>query len=327
MRTEGNPLRKHAIIEALGFVPAPAHADILLVLDSGSSMRDPEKDLGMVLGGKYQLRRVLGSGASGAVFEGRDGATRQRVAVKVLHKNLLEHDEHVARFIREMKIAARIVHEGVVRFLDAGRAEDGRPYMVQEFLHGENMQEVMDRGGLTLPDTFQIVLQLLDALSAVHGQKLVHRDIKPENVFLFYGEYGDLKAKLVDFGIVKPPKKDEGQSEQTELTAVGATVGTPYYMSPEQACGDPVDGRADVWSVGVVLFEALTGSLPFYSEAPLHVLTKIVTEQAPSVSRYRKDLPPWLATVVDRALRTTPSARWQTANEMADALRAGTGMR
>ncbi len=287
-------------------------------------MRNPEKDLGLTLGGKFQLVRLLGSGASGAVFEGRDGVTRDRVAVKLLHKSLLDDEEQVGRFLREMRAAARIQSPGVVKFLDAGRADDGRPYLVQEFLYGENMQEVMDRGGLTIPDTFEIGVQLLEALEAVHQLGLVHRDVKPENVFLFYGEFGDLKAKLVDFGVVKPQKRDRN-SEHSQLTSAGTTVGTPYYMSPEQACGDPVDARADVWSVGVVLFEALSGSLPFLHENPLQVLMKIVTEPSPSLASVRPDLPPWLVEVVDRALAKFPRNRWQSAGQMAAALRAGTG--
>lgn len=280
---------------------------------------NPKSDIGTLVGGQFQLVRLLGSGTSGAVFEGRDGVTRARVAVKLLHGDLLTSEEHVARFIREARTAARIQHPGVVAFLDAGRHTDGRPYLVQEFLHGETLQDLMDRGELILPQIFELSLQLLEALGAVHEAGLVHRDVKPENVLLFYDEFGDVRIKLVDFGIVKPDSS-EGAGE---ITATGLTVGTPHYMSPEQARGETVDARSDVWAVGVVLFEALTGKLPIDGDSPYVVLARVVAMQPPSVKSKRTDLPDWLVEVVDRALQRKPTKRWQSALEMAEALRQG----
>lgn len=274
-----------------------------------------------MVGGKYQLVRLLGAGASGAVFEGRDGVTRARVAVKLLHGELLLSEEHVARFLREARAAATIQHPGIVSFLDAGRLSDGRPYLVQEFLHGENLQEVMDRGELTLPMIFDVTTQLLEALDVVHAQGLVHRDIKPENVLLFFSEYGDVRIKLVDFGIVKSDNRV--RESDADITEAGLTVGTPHYMSPEQALGQKVDPRSDVWSVGVMLFEMLTGTLPIDGESPYVVLARVVSARPPSLRSRRPDLPDWLVEVVDRALQRHTRSRWQTAREMKDAMATG----
>jgi serine/threonine-protein kinase len=281
-----------------------------------------KSDIGTVISGRYEVVRLLGEGASGAVFQGRDRQERQRVAVKVLHADLLESDEVVARFFREMRAAERIQHPGVVRFRDSGLTEDGRPYLVQEFLHGQDMEQAMAAGSLSLPEIFEIALKLLDALGAVHAAGLVHRDVKPENVFLLHDEFGTTLVKLVDFGIVK-----SRQGSVAQLTGAGCTVGTPHYMSPEQAQGADVDARADLWSVGVVLFEALTGRLPFHAENPLVLLSLIVTHDAPSIATYRFDLPAGLLAVVDRALKRDRRDRWQSAEEMAKALRAGVGLR
>jgi serine/threonine-protein kinase len=242
--------------------------------------------------------------------------------VKLLHGELLHSEQHVARFLREAEVAKTIQHPGVVGFLAAGVHDDGRPYLVQEFLHGEDMEEALRERSLGLPDILEIGMQLLDALGAVHAVGLVHRDVKPENVFLLHDEFGGLRVKLVDFGVVKV-----AQDGGAQLTAAGSTVGTPYYMSPEQAQGRVIDARADLWSVGVVLFEALSGRLPFDDENPLIAMTRIVMEPAPSLASRRQDLPTGLVAVVDRALVRNRDARWQTAREMADALRQGVGLK
>ena len=275
---------------------------------------------GAVIGGRFELGRLLGEGASGVVYEARDLVVRRRVAVKLLHSDLLGSEEHLSRFFREMRAAQRIRHPGIVAFIASGTAEDERPYLVQEFLYGQDMEQALESGSLDLPAIFEIALQLLDALSAVHAAGLVHRDVKPANLFLFHDEFGGLRAKLVDFGIVTLG------STAMELTATGRTVGTPHYMSPEQARAGDLDARADLWSVGVLLFEALAGGLPFDDESPYEVLLQIVGTDAPSLATRRGDLPAGLIEVIDRALRRDVQERWRSATEMAAALRRGVGL-
>ena len=232
----------------------------------------------------------------------------------------MDSEEHLARFFRETRAAQRIRHSGIVAFVGSGTTEDDRPYMVQEFLHGQNMEEALEAGTLQLPQIFEIALQLLDALSAVHAVGLVHRDVKPANIFLLHDEFGGLYTKLVDFGIVTL------NESSMELTADGRTVGTPQYMSPEQARAEDLDARADLWSVGVVLFEALGGALPFEGVDPFDVLMQIVQNEPPSLAVLREDLPAGLTEVVDRALCKDRDGRWRSAKEMAAALRRGVGL-
>ncbi len=283
---------------------------------------DSDSELGRIVGERYELVRLLGSGASGAVYEGRDREGRERVAVKLLHPYLLESDGAVARFFREIRAAQEIRHAGVVEFRASGMTDDGRPYLVQEFLYGQDMQQALEAGSLSLPEVFEISQQLLDSLAAIHEVGLVHRDVKPENLYLLHDEFGGLRTKLVDFGLVKAR-----QGTMQQLTGVGTAVGTPYYMSPEQAQGAEVDARADLWSVGVLLFEALTGTFPYDHENPLVLLTQIVMQPAPSVATRRADLPSGLVRVIDRALTRNLAERWQSAPEMAQALRESVGLK
>jgi eukaryotic-like serine/threonine-protein kinase len=275
-----------------------------------------DRDVGTLMGGRYELTRLLGSGGSSAVFAGRDRQTRRRVAVKLLHADLLRSDEHVARLMREANLAARIRHPNVVEFLGSGFAEDGRPYLVQELLDGEDMETLLRREAVALPRVYEIALQLLEALSAVHDAGLVHRDVKPANVLLCFGEFGELRIKLVDFGVVKPKQADDRL-----ITGTGSVIGTPHYMSPEQARGLEVDARSDLWSLGVVLFEALSGKLPFDGRDALTLFAEILAAPVPSLAEERPDLPRFIADVVRRALERDPGERFQSAVEMADALR------
>ncbi len=280
----------------------------------------PERRVGTVIDGKYELRRLLGMGATGSVYEAWHRYTARSVAVKVLHDHMVTNREAVGRFMREVRAASAIGHPVIVAVLDAGVTEEGGPpYMVQELLAGREMEKAMLRGELAVADIVEIGRQLLDGLAAAHAHRIIHRDVKPENVFLLRNDVGALQVKLVDFGVAKAI---DSKTVTAALTLPGNTVGTPYYMSPEQARADPVDERTDIWSVGAVLFHAATGRPPFDSRKALgDLLYKIVMTRAPRIRSVAPSLPDNLAEAVDRALEPDPDARWPSARAMCECLR------
>jgi serine/threonine-protein kinase len=281
----------------------------------------PEQRVGAVLDGKYELQRFLGSGASGAVYAAYHRYTEREVAVKILHAHLLESRDHVARFLREARVAASISHPNVASVIDAGRTDAEGPYLVTDLLEGEELWDRMRRSDdIPLAETFGIVEPLLRGLHAAHEKGVIHRDVKPENVYLAKVS-GQVVPKLIDFGIAKRP----WSATSTVLTAADRTVGTPLYMAPEQIRGSFVDARTDLWAVGILLHELIAGHPPFTDRDPLSLLTKIVKQRAPSVSERVGGLPAWVIRVVDRALEPKPDDRWPTAAAMADAIVAGRG--
>ena len=279
----------------------------------------PEARVGSVVERKYELRSLLGTGSTGAVYEAYHRFTARTVAVKVLHDTLVDNKEAVGRFMREVRAASAIGHPAIVTVLDAGITHDGSPFMVQEMLEGMELQRAMDSGELTVSEIIQVGWELLEGLAAAHARNVVHRDIKPENVFLVRDAAGTMHTKIVDFGVAKAV----GSSTLTGIvTLPGATVGTPYYMSPEQCRADDVDARADIWSVGATLFHAATGEPPFDTDKGVgDLLYKIVMTRAPKLRDTRPDLPTNLTEAIDRALEPKPDDRWPDAKSMADCLR------
>lgn len=281
--------------------------------------------LGSLVDGRWRLERILGHGAAGAVFEATDlsGALGDRLAaVKVLHDRVAAQHEQVARLLREARVLATLVHPGVAKVYGAGKDAAGHVYIAMERLEGETLHEVLARGGpgaggaATLDEIVEIGRQLLLVVGAAHARRVLHRDIKPENVFLTRDDRGRLRVVLLDFGIAKLTH----QGDASVSTAEGVTLGTPYYMSPEQCRGDTLTPAADLWSVGATLFHAFAGKPPFDHDVLTLLLQRIVTERAPSLSELRPDLPDRLVEVVDRALEPDPAARWSSAGVMAAAL-------
>ena len=281
--------------------------------------------VGEVLAEKYQLQRVLGVGGMGAVFEAKNTWTDRRVAIKVMLATRDANPEVVARFLREAKAAARIAHPNIVDVLDVGRDDaSATTFIVQEFLDGEDLSHVLLRESRLAPRrAFDALAPVMSALISAHEQSIVHRDLKPENIFLSRTAHG-LVPKLIDFGIAKMSTADD---KGMALTRTGAAMGTPYYMSPEQARGEKsIDAQTDVWAIGVVWFEALAGRCPFEGESYNQLLSQILTEEAPPLRSVAPDVPPRLAATIDRALVRGRAQRFSTMRDFLSALIACDGL-
>jgi serine/threonine-protein kinase len=276
-------------------------------------------NVGDVVDDKYRIVRLLGEGGMGAVYEGENTRIHRRVAIKVLHQGVAQTADAVQRFEREAQAAGRIGNEHIVEVLDLGTLPAGDHYMVMEYLDGESLADRIKNGGAMSPqELLPVAVQMLEGLKAAHHVGIIHRDLKPDNVFLTKAK-GGVFAKLVDFGI----SKFNTMGGEFSMTRTGAVMGTPYYMSPEQAKGQrDIDQRVDLYAAGVILYEAVTGSVPFDAETFNELLFKIVLEEPPPVLQARPDLDPAFATIVDKARAKDANARFQTAAEFQDALKA-----
>ena len=277
---------------------------------------------GTVIGGRYTVSAPLGVGGMSTVYDAHDGWTGRRVALKVLNPTLALHGEVVARFVQEAHAAAAFSHPNIVEVLEVNEDRAlGTYFIAQEFLDGMDLGRWTERGGAISPaEAVAIVTPVMSALVAVHARGIVHRDIKPENVFLAVGPDGATVPKLIDFGVSKMADAMLGPNGRTRA---GLAIGTPEYMSPEQARGDTdVDARSDVWSMGVMLFQLLTGRTPFEAATQTLLLVAIITEPPTPIARVNPALPPALCAVVDRALQPDRARRYQSMQELLDAVSA-----
>jgi serine/threonine-protein kinase len=272
---------------------------------------------GTLLGGRYRIETLVGEGGMGAVYEAVQQDLDRRVALKILHEHLTEDAELRGRFQREARVVAMLGHPNVVQISDFQAREGEPPFFVMELLHGENVRDLLKRTRMLAPErACYIAVQVLSALEAAHRANVVHRDIKPDNIFL---ERTDVQAdivKVLDFGVAKLLGNEEGM----KLTKAGLVVGTLSYMAPEQALGDPIDGRADIYSLAATMYLALTGRKPFDGATTAALLKKIMHEVPPSVSTLRPEIPVALSKVFDRALAKRPEDRYASAADMARAL-------
>ena len=248
----------------------------------------------------------------GAVYEAVNEPIGRRVALKILHERLAERTDVTARLWNEARLASSIRHEHIVDVFDVGTLADGRPFVVMELLTGESLAERLRREGtLDEPTTIDLGRQIASALGAAHARHIVHRDVKPENVLLVERD-GKSFVKLVDFGISKAARVGE-DGRQESLTQTGIVVGTPLYLSPEQASGaEKIDGRVDVWALGVILYECLTGEVPFRAANTLGVIQRIVNETPRSPRQLAPTVSDAMERVVLRALSRRPSDRYAT---------------
>ncbi len=306
--------------------PAPGLVDhgarkLVRATDGGLTMSTaPPADsfIGEVLAGRYKITRKIGEGGMGAVYEAEHQLIGKRVAVKVLLDKFAGDKDVVARLQHEARIASSIGHPSIVDVTDFGKTPDGRSYAIMEYLEGEALASLIAREAPLPPErVLPIVKQIANALGAAHRKGIVHRDVKPENVFLVRDGQGPERVKVVDFGISKLVKS--GDPAQQRLTQTGIVLGTPLYMSPEQARGEEqLDHRVDVYALGVILYEALTGEVPFRGSNYLGVISQVLTLEPvpPRVLRPELSITEALERVVMRTLAKDRDVRYQTMAEL-----------
>jgi len=277
-------------------------------------MQDPL--IGEVLSGTYRIVRLLGKGSMGTVYEAAHLRLPRRFAVKILSTSVNPEKNSVARFQQEAQVTSQLGHPHIVEVVDFNYTVDGLPFIVMELLDGEDLATRLERlGRLELPEVERLLEQTASALTAAHGKGVVHRDLKPQNIFISKAVEGGEVVKVVDFGISKV------LGQQGNLTTADVVIGTPYFMSPEQALGkrELIDGRTDVFALGVILYAMLTGELPFEGEAIPNILYNIVHGERPSLAARCPELPPAVETELHRALSRDPKDRHPTAEALKEA--------
>jgi eukaryotic-like serine/threonine-protein kinase len=267
--------------------------------------------VGELVTDRYELEELCGSGGMSSVYRAHDRLLERTVALKILHEHFMRDDAYVERFRREARAVAQLAHPNIVTVIDRGE-QDGRQFIVFEFVDGMNLKELVEQEGpLTPREAIELALQVARGLAFAHERGLVHRDVKPQNVLLD----GDGRAKVTDFGIAHAVDR-EG------MTITGTIMGTSNYISPEQARGEPVDEQSDIYSLGCVLYELLTGEVPFDGDNFVAVAMRHVNDPVPSVSDVRPDVPPHLDWTVRQAMAKDPAERFRSMAEFAAELEA-----
>jgi serine/threonine-protein kinase len=271
--------------------------------------------LGDVIGGRYTVDEVIGTGGMSTVYKARDRQLERVVALKVLHPHFGEDTEHVARFRHEARAVAQLSHPNVVTVIDRGQS-DGRQFIVFEYVEGESLKQLVGRRGpLPVREAVGLAVQVADGLAFAHAHGIVHRDVKPQNVLVD----GEGRAMVTDFGIARSLDAERG------VTLAGTVLGTSSYFSPEQASGSEVTTATDVYSLGVVLFELLTGDVPFAGDNPVALAMQHLNDAPPSLRERRPDVPLRLAAAIDRALAKRPADRFESMDAFAAELRRSVG--
>jgi serine/threonine protein kinase len=320
------PICQRVFPDDAGFCPADgtplSAASMAPVAPSAEDQR-----IGARVCGRYEIRRVVADGGMGRVYEGIDKQTNSRIAVKVLHKDVAQDEVAVERFKREYEISALLPHEHIVHVLDFQRdASQATWLLVMEFLDGEELRYVLKRERVLAPARLvRMLSQVAIGLDGAHARSFIHRDLKPDNLFLCGTREGDI-VKVLDFGSVK-----DRSGNRKKLTVLGTTIGSPYYMSPEQAQGlDTIDGRADVFALAAVTYECVTGEVPFGGNNGPSILLAIMTKDPTPVSERARGakypVPPGLDAVLEEGLAKNQNIRTRTVGALADAVGRAYGL-
>src|SRR5216684_767818 len=303
--------------------------DVRFCPNDGQTLRSsgPTQDLvGQVLADRYHIMKKLGEGGMGQVYLAEHVKMGRRSAIKVMNPSMVHDSEAVARFNREAANASRISNAHVCAIYDFGETPEGLIYLAMEFIEGEPLTELIrQEGALPVSRAAEIAVQVAAALQAAHDLDIVHRDLKPDNIMLTRSRDGSDAVKVVDFGLAKAVG---GEGGGQKVTRTGLVVGTPEFMSPEQLSGDKLDGRSDVYSLGLVLFNTLTGTLPFPADSVQEAMIKRLTDEPAELIEVRPDLhfPPGLQQILDTALARSPVDRYQSAAKLAHDLAAVAGL-
>ncbi len=277
---------------------------------------------GDVIGGRYRVNRVLGEGACGVVYVADDATeSKPAVALKVIHRHLLKNRQIHRRFIREAGILRKLECENIVSLLDFGEHDDGLLFMAIELVEGQALDQLLEDGPIDIPRAVAIVKQICRALDVAHAAGIVHRDLKPGNVLLDGAGEEEDRARVLDFGMAKVLRGDIDDSI-TALTEQNMVFGTPEYMAPEQARGDDVDARSDIYAAGIILYELVTGTVPFKTNTPIATMTAHLTDDPPTPSSRAPTagIPPALESVILHALKKAPTERYPSATILSAAL-------
>lgn len=287
--------------------------DVRYCAHDGATLRDLEGEaedpmIGRVLDGRWRIEEKLGEGGMGSIYLASQQSVGRQVAIKTLRTALSDSEEFVDRFMQEARVTTTISHPHCVTILDFGKTDNGLLYLAMELLEGEPLSERLSRGRLPLEQSLQIGIQVASALAAAHDHNIIHRDLKPENIFVLDITDDSTFIKVLDFGISKDLDDDQG------MTKTGQLFGTPQYMSPEQCRGEDLDGRSDIYSLGCILYELISGRPPFQSDKSMNILVAHVQEEIPPLDEVTdRPLPEGVARAVMAMLSKEPSERPATA--------------
>src|SRR4051812_16713779 len=286
---------------------------------AGDSQLQPPSLVGHILDGRYRIIRKIGEGGMGEVYAAEHVHIEKRFAIKLLRQEIVSNPEAVTRFRQEARSSSSIGHRNIIAIEDFGQLADGRIYMCMELLNGAALNDMITQP-MGVDRLLNILIQTGHGLAAAHAKHIIHRDMKPENIFVTIGPNGEDVPKLLDFGIAKV----SGNDGQNHLTQTGTIFGTPFYMAPEQALGNLVDARTDIYAVGVIMYECFSGTLPFQGDSFMAILTQHITmEPEPVAQRAAKagrQLPPGLAETITRCMQKDPAQRFQTMDDLVNAL-------